>query len=611
MMLYRSVLHLLLIALVRMECPLVSEEAASPTPVNTLPSFSIEQREGRFSLLRPDKNRFFSLGICVVDQGVSQKDFDSNNPGYAAWKHYPDSNVWAKATLARLKPWGFTTVGGWSDFRALQRSPESEVVFAPVLHIGSTAGAPWWDMWDQKIIDRMDQIARDQILPLRNDPRLLGYYSDNEMGWWNGILFNMTLEQAESSGQRQRLIELLRTTYRNNWEELLIDFEPAPGVENWENLAAHGRLFLRPGGNGVRTERRFLALLAERYYSLVKQIIRKYDSRALILGDRYQSFYYPEVVRASAPYVDAISSNLNAGWNDGSVPRFYLETLHALTGKPIMVGEFYLAANENRSGNKNTRGTFPVVETQKERARGIRNTLQMLINTPYVIGADWFQYYDEPMHGRYDGENFNFGLVDIYNRPYDGVIKAFSDVQRTFKNRKSLARPDASGGVPSAPRDPTADFHPMRALRDWDRERGFVVPKSEMPMADLYLSWSKNSLFLGLYAHDVCEDAFYRDKIVRPTDRAEWIVSIGGIDAIRARVGAGLEPIINNASARITNTSGVNGNFRNIGCLELPASLFGKLRFKAEDEVELASTFFTHCRGYSTEWKGRFKLARK
>lgn len=24
-----------------------------------------------------------------------------------------------------------------------------------VLHIGSTAGAPWWDMWDSKITDRM------------------------------------------------------------------------------------------------------------------------------------------------------------------------------------------------------------------------------------------------------------------------------------------------------------------------------------------------------------------------------------------------------------------------------------------------------------------------
>src|SRR5437660_11627885 len=102
------------------------------------------------------------------------------------------------------------------------------------------------------------------------------------MGWWNGILFKMTLEQAPTSGQRRRLIELLRQTYRNEWSELLLDFEPAPGVENWQQLEQHGMLFLRPGGAGIRTMRRFLGLLAERYYSLVHHIIRKYDSRALI-----------------------------------------------------------------------------------------------------------------------------------------------------------------------------------------------------------------------------------------------------------------------------------------------------------------------------------------
>ncbi len=39
------------------------------------------------------------------------------------------------------------------------------------MHVGSTAGAPWWDMWDTNIVARMHQIARDQILPLRDDPR--------------------------------------------------------------------------------------------------------------------------------------------------------------------------------------------------------------------------------------------------------------------------------------------------------------------------------------------------------------------------------------------------------------------------------------------------------
>jgi hypothetical protein len=578
--------------------------------VSTNLGFSIQQQGETAWLVRPNGERFFSLGLCVVSQGASPKDFNPANPGYAAWQHYADSNQWANATLKRLKTWGFTTVGGWSDFHVLRHCSDQDVAFAPVLHIGSTAGAPWWDMWDPKITDRMDQVARDQILPLRDDPRLLGYYSDNEMGWWNAILFKMTLEQAPTSGQRQRLIKLLRETYKSDWSELLRDFEPAPGVENWETLDQHGMLFLRPGGNGIRVERRFLELLADRYYSLVRDIIRKYDQRALILGDRYQSFYYPEVVRASARYVDAVSSNLNAHWSDGSFARFYLETLRRLAGKPVLIGEFYMCARDNRSGNKNSRGVFPVVATQKERAAGFRNTLQALLKVPYVIGADWFQYHDEPTHGRYDGENFNFGLVDIHDRPYEALTKTSSAIDLVgLKKQPALVRPDTSQGVPPAPRDPLAQFEPNLALKHWDRERGFVQPASEFPLADLYICWNKKAVYLGLYAQDPTEDTFYKDKIVRASDRAEWIVSLNGsTNRIRSRIGAGLEPIVDERAVRLVNISGINGHFRNIACVEVPAKLFGKDRFKADDTIEFASTLFTHCRAYRVEWKGRFTL---
>ena len=574
------------------------------------PPFSIQRQNQSFWLVRPNGDRFFSLGVCCANQGASGDEFDSANPAYAAWQHYADSNLWANATLKRLKAWGFTTVGGWSDFQALSYSRGADIAFAPVLHVGSTAGAPWWDMWDPKIVERMDQVAREQILPLRDDPRLLGYYSDNEIGWWNAILFKMTLEQAPTSGQRLRLIELLRQTYRNDWSELLRDFEPAPGVETWQGLERHGMLFLRPGGNGIRVERQFLGILAERYYSLVHDIIRKYDRRALILGDRFQSFYYPEVARACALYVDAVSSNLNASWNDGSFARFYLETLHALTGKPILVSEFYMSARENRSGNKNSRGIYPVVATQKERAAGFRNTLQRLMQTPSVIGADWFQFYDEPTHGRFDGENFNFGLVDIHDRPYEALTATASALDLAgLKSQPARAWPDAAQGVPPAPPDPLEHFEPTLALKHWDRERGFVKPVSEFPLADLYVCWKKQAIYLGLYAQDVVEDVFYKGNTVRASDRAEWIVSSNGLSKpIRGRIGAGLEPIFDEPAVRVVNISGINGNLRNIAGMEVPAKLFGKDRFKPGDVIELGSTFFTHCRAYRVEWHGKFTL---
>ena len=333
-------------------------------------SFSVQKRGSSWWLVSPEGRPFFSRGVCVVTQGIAREALDPNNPGYAAWQHYPSPSAWADATLRRLGSWRFTTIGGWSDFTELRQSKEQTLYLTPVLHVGSTAGIPWWDMWDPGIIDRMDAIAREKILPLRDDPRLLGYYSDNEIGWWNAALWKMTLEHAPSSSQRQRLIRLLRDTYQDDWAGLLKDFEPVK-ADSWTELQEGGMLYLRGGSDGIRVMRRFLGLMAERYYQLVHDTIRKYDRRALILGDRYQSFYYAEVARAAVPWVDAVSTNLNASWNDGSYVRCYLDTLHQLTGKPIIVGEFYMAATENRSGNRNSKGVFPVAANQRERAADI------------------------------------------------------------------------------------------------------------------------------------------------------------------------------------------------------------------------------------------------
>ena len=444
------------------------QKPAASTPASdaqsSIPPFSIQKHDADWWLVSPEGRKFFSLGVCCVNQGESRKSFDPENPGYAAWQHYDTPAAWADASLQRLKSWGFTTVGGWGDLEALRKSPDQTLYLTPVLHIGLTVGAPWWDMWDSKNVRRMEEIARDQILPLRNDPRLLGYYSDNELGWWNAALWKMTMEQPASSGQRQRLIQLLRDVYQSDWNELLEDFQPE-NAQRWTQLQRGGMLFLKPGGNGIHTMRRFLGLLAERYYQLMRDIIRKYDSRALFLGDRYQSFYYPEVARASARYVDAVSSNLDASWDDGSFARYYLDTLHALTGKPILISEFYLAASENRSGNKNTQGVYPVVATQRQRAEAARNSLVAFARLPYVLGADWFQFADEPQHGRPDGENFNFGLVDINDRPYEEITTMFATLNaEQLKAQPAPLRPDASSGIPPAPSDPFANLTPTRAL---------------------------------------------------------------------------------------------------------------------------------------------------
>ena len=88
---------------------------------------------------------------------------------------------------------------------------------------------------------------------------------------------------------------------------------------------------------------------------------------------------------------------------------------------------------------------------------------------------------------------------------------------------------------------------------------------------------------MRVLAQDVVEDVFYKDKIVRASDRAEWTVSVGkSTQSIRVRLGAGLEPVADEPSVRVINLSGLNGNVRNIACMELPARLLGKDQFQSD-----------------------------
>jgi hypothetical protein len=269
-----------------------------------------------------------------------------------------------------------------------------------------------------------------------------------------------------------------------------------------------------------------------------------------------------------------------------------------------------MAAQQNRSSNKNASSTFPTVATQAERAVGFRNTVEALLRTRYVVGADWFQYYDEPTHGRGDGEDYDFGLVDIHDRPYEPLTAAAAALDLVaLKKGPHPARADASSGVPPAPPNPLGQFTIGLALKHWDRERGFVKPVSEYPVADLYVCWNPQAVYLGLYAQDIAEANYYRDQHVPEVDRAEWIVSFGQANrSIHVRLGPGAPPICDEPAARIVNLSGVYMNTRNIAALQLPARLFSTAGFKAGDAIEFGSVFSTHGRADRVEWRGKYIL---
>ncbi len=61
-------------------------------------------------------------------------------------------------------------------------------------------------------------MAKKLIAPYKGDPRRIGYFSDNEIGWWNGPLFSAYTRYAPSNHTKQRLVGLLRERYGEDWQ---------------------------------------------------------------------------------------------------------------------------------------------------------------------------------------------------------------------------------------------------------------------------------------------------------------------------------------------------------------------------------------------------------
>jgi hypothetical protein len=262
--------------------PIVPLPPAAATAPPESGYYKTVQNDGAWWFQNPNGTRFFSLGVNVVNIGAAKADYRAAKPEYASFRHYSTTNAWAQATLKRLRDWHFNTIGGWSH-PILEDGP---LPFAVVLSLGGAAGAPWGDLFSPEAAQKFDETARRQILPLRDNPHLLGYFSDNELGWWSDALFLHFIKQPKTNLTRQQLIRLLRGYYIDRFAALQRDFNTG-SARNFDELGHRGRITLRAGARGLEAVDEFVQCLAERYYQLAHDSIRHYDEHHLILGDRF------------------------------------------------------------------------------------------------------------------------------------------------------------------------------------------------------------------------------------------------------------------------------------------------------------------------------------
>ncbi|MDO8543062.1 MAG: hypothetical protein Q7S40_21665 [Opitutaceae bacterium] len=370
--------------------------------------FRVEQIDGRWWFVCPEGHLFFSSGMNGVGtasgtrvQGredlfaaLPPRDLAAVQPGgrsslggssFYTWNLQrrfggEARSHWADFTTQRLRAWGINTIHYWGP-RSLEAATEPRVPYAQMLRgwagAESLMGLP--DVYAEDFPRRVDEVAAAQLGPRKDDRYLLGYFIGNEPSWPNRESQLVNLILAGRPGEMQRRLK--------------------------EHLAT---------GDTPERRKAFVLAAFERYLAVINAATRRHAPNHLNLGIRFGGSPLDDLLAITRGF-DVFSVNIYRN----APTRAALERIHALVGRPLLIGEFHIGAPE--------RGLAPgLVQAMNQEERGVayRYYVEQAAAHPALIGAHWFQWLDQPATGRSDGENYAIGFIDVTDQPYRELVDA-------------------------------------------------------------------------------------------------------------------------------------------------------------------------------------------
>jgi agarase len=415
-------------------------------------TFTVRAQGGKLTLIDPAGHPFYSLGINHVDMDGYYDRKGVNLYKDSVTAKYGTLQNWAAAQRKRFDGWGINTIAAFSNVDPFVGSNIAYTVYINTLESDTDLWNPAWEQTANDAISRATTLHR-------NDRNLLGYFTDNEISWTvdlagivrpHGELFVIG-RYFHSPYGRAKLVAFLKQHYATV-DALRADFPASTIVgKDWDTLdLGASALGPRATPHGQDTIDAWAEVLAHRYFEVTAGALRRGDSTHLNLGTKFIANLTPiKVLKVAAAFSDVISTDyydtgsLLEDMKDSSSSNpfaFLLSELpmdklvstrnmladwYRISEKPILIAEFgYRAAD---AGLPNTiPPSIVVVPNQHARARAVTNYVNCALNEPYIVGVHYFELFDEPVAGRGDGENSNWGLVSGKDEPYPEITSALA-----------------------------------------------------------------------------------------------------------------------------------------------------------------------------------------
>ncbi|MDF2587892.1 MAG: hypothetical protein K0S41_1733 [Anaerocolumna sp.] len=326
---------------------------------------------------------------------------------------------WAKILKMYLYQWGINTIGNWSDIRFIKYA---KMPYVLPLDVYSTNGYPttnhkifrdFPDVFAKEYKDAAMDYAK-ALLEFKDDPFLIGYFMRNEPAWAfvydlniaEEMLANPVITESKKEFVRRMEVKYKSVDTMNTaWKLELISFEELyKSIYHSSNLSEQAKKDLE------EFSREMITL----YVEIPAKACKEIDKKHLNMGMRY-AYITDTSLLCGYENFDVFSIN-----SYHISPFAEVEKIGTLLNMPVVVGEFHHGALDKGLTAHGIKGVL----NQEERGKAYRYYVEQGALSKFFLGAHYFQLNDQSCLGRFDGENYQIGILDICMQEYSEMVEA-------------------------------------------------------------------------------------------------------------------------------------------------------------------------------------------
>lgn len=377
--------------------------------------FRTEKVDGRWWFVDPEGYLFLSVGVDCVSPGGggNVRDLDKREGMYkelppeelweSGWRggKTPSFGLWnlhrrfgdeyeeksREMIFKRMDKWGLNTIANWSSPEVYNMNKKAFVLQLRGLGIdGSLMGLA--DVYAADYKDRVENSVKNYTEQYKENPWVLGYFLGNEPAWL---------------GQEERLCTMIMEGNDRPIKEKLT------------------RILSKEDSPEIRKD--FIHETFRIFLTTADAALHKSDPNYLNLGIRFGNVMDIDrrILEICAETFDVLSFNCY----DLYPRQEMLDRATEITDLPMIIGEYHFGTVDRGMAQ-----SLWQVNSQKQRGVAYRFYTEKAYSHPGLIGTAYFQWCDQDLTGRFDGENYNCGLVDVTDRPYKYQAEAMIETSK-------------------------------------------------------------------------------------------------------------------------------------------------------------------------------------